>query len=348
MTNQQVTSSGRPPVSLVTGGAGFVGSHVVDELLKNGHKVVVLDDLSGGFRENVNEGAEFVVGSVTDPHLIESTFQHHKFDYVFHLAAYAAEGLSHFIRCFNYANNVVGSMTVINEAIRQECRCLVFTSSIAVYGAGQTPMTEELTPKPEDPYGIAKYAVELDLHAAQRMFGLNSIIFRPHNIYGERQNIGDRYRNVVGIFMNNILQGLPCTIFGDGTQTRAFTHISDVAPMVANSVNSPNAYGQVFNIGADTPYSVNDLARAIQQAMGKDTGMIHLPARDEVLHAFSDHSKSARYFGQHEKTALDAGLKKMAAWVYRVGAREGKPFQNVEIRRNMPPSWRELCSKGNQ
>src|ERR1035438_4003514 len=209
-------------------------------------------------------------------------------------------------------------------------------------------MTEELTPKPEDPYGIAKYAVELDLRAAHRIFGLNSIIFRPHNVYGERQNIGDRYRNVVGIFMNNILQGRPCTIFGDGTQTRAFTHISDVAPIIANSVNYPEAYGQVFNIGADTPYSVNDLARAIQKAMGKDTGITHLSARDEVVHAFSDNSKCARYFGPLEKTALETGLKEMAAWVYGVGAREGKPFENVEILRNMPPSWRELCSKGNQ
>jgi UDP-glucose 4-epimerase len=348
MTHRQVDGSGRPPVSLVTGGAGFIGSHVVDELLKDGHKVVALDDLSGGFRENVNEGAELVAGSVTDPQLVESVFERHKFDYVFHLAAYAAEGLSHFIRCFNYTNNVVGSMTVVNEAVRHECRCLVFTSSIAVYGAGQTPMTEELAPKPEDPYGIAKYAVELDLQAAHRMFGLNSIVFRPHNVYGERQNIGDRYRNVVGIFMNNILQNRPCTVFGDGTQTRAFTHISDVAPIIAKSAGCPGAYGQTFNIGADTPYSVNDLARAVQEAMGKDTGIVHLPGRDEVLHAFSDHSKCARFFGSREKTALDNGLKRMAAWVHAAGAREGKAFQNVEILRNMPPSWRELCSKGNR
>jgi UDP-glucose 4-epimerase len=348
MTNQQVLISGRQLVSLVTGGAGFIGSHVVDELLKNGHKVVTLDDLSGGFRENVNADAELVVGPVTDPQLVESIFRRHKFDYVFHLAAYAAEGLSHFIRCFNYTNNVVGSMTVINAAVRHECRCLVFTSSIAVYGEGQAPMTEGLTPKPEDPYGIAKYAVELDLRAAHRMFGLNYIVFRPHNVYGERQNIGDRYRNVVGIFMNNILQGRPCTVFGDGMQTRAFTHVSDVAPIIARSVGFPDSYGQVFNIGADTPHSVSDLAQAVQRAMCKDTGVTYLPARDEVLHAFSDHSKCARYFGQHDKIALEVGLKRMAAWVYSVGAREGKPFKNVEILRNMPPSWRELCSKGNR
>ena len=294
----------------------------------------------------MNPDAELVAGSVTDARLVESIFERHRFDYVFHLAAYAAEGLSHFIRRFNYTNNVVGSMTVINEAIRHECRCLVFTSSIAVYGAGQTPMTEELTPQPEDPYGIAKYAVELDLHAAHRMFGLNSIVFRPHNVYGERQNIGDRYRNVVGIFMNNMLQGRPCTVFGDGTQTRAFTHIADVAPTIASAVNYPAAYGQTFNIGADMPYSVNDLVLAIQKAMGKDTGVTHLPAREEVSHAFSDHSKCARYFGGQPKTSLETGLKRMAAWVYEAGARDGAPFRNIEILRNLPPSWRELCSTG--
>ena len=345
MSDPSVGHSGSIPVSLVTGGAGFIGSHVVDELLKSGHKVVVLDDLSGGFRENVNPLAELVVGSVTDAALVQAIFEQYRFDYVYHLAAYAAEGLSHFIRCFNYTNNLVGSMTLINQAVLHECKCFVFTSSIAVYGAGQTPMTEDLTPQPEDPYGIAKYAVELDLHAAHRMFGLNSIVFRPHNVYGERQNIGDRYRNVVGIFMNNILQGLPCTVFGDGTQTRAFTHIADVAPIIANSVAFPSAFGQVFNIGADTPHSVNHLAAAIQQTMGKDTGITHLPARDEVLYAFSDHSKCARFFGDHPKTSLADGLRRMAEWVLEAGAREGLPFENVEILRNLPPSWRELCSK---
>src|SRR5262245_9071240 len=166
---------GREKTSLVTGGAGFIGSHVVDELLRLGHKVVVLDDLSGGFRENVNPAAVFVTGSITDAALVDDLFARYRFAYVYHLAAYAAEGLSHFIRRFNYGNNVVGSVTIINAAVRHDCKCLVFTSSIAVYGSGQTPMHESLIPRPEDPYGIAKYAVELDLVAARRIFGLNSI-----------------------------------------------------------------------------------------------------------------------------------------------------------------------------
>ena len=178
-----------------------------------------------------------------DADLLARLFAEHQFEYVFHLAAYAAEGLSHFIRRFNYSNNVVGSMNVIDESVKSPVKCLVFTSSIAVYRAGETPMTEEMTPAPQDPYGIAKYAVELDLHAAGRMFGLNSIIFRPHNVYGERQRLGDRYRNVIGIFMNQIMHGEPMTVFGDGTQTRGFSYIGDGEPLIARSVRSdPSAW----------------------------------------------------------------------------------------------------------
>jgi UDP-glucose 4-epimerase len=338
----------QPTTSLVTGGAGFIGSHVVDSLLEMGHRVLALDDLSGGFRENVNPDATFIEGSVTDAPLIDRLFDAHHIDYVFHIAAYAAEGLSHFIRTYNYTNNLLGSMTLINAAIRHRCRCFVFTSSIAVYGAGQTPMRETTTPQPEDPYGISKYAVELDLMAAQHMFGLDYIVFRPHNVYGERQNIADPYRNVIGIFMNQILQGLPCTIFGDGNQTRAFTHIADVAPVIAKSISHSAAYNQIFNVGADIPYSVNDLAREVCTAMGADTGTLHLQARKEVVEAFSDHSKARDIFGATATVTLSEGLRRMAEWVKSVGARRGKPFERVEIERELPPSWRELCTTARQ
>lgn len=334
----------RASTSLVTGGGGFIGSHVVDSLVELGHQVVVLDDFSGGFRENVNPAATLVEGSVTDIGLVDALFSAQHIDYVYHLAAYAAEGLSHFIRGYNYSNNLQGSVNLINNAVRHCCRCFIFTSSIAVYGAGQTPMLEAMMPQPEDPYGISKYAVELDLAAAKHMFGLNYIIFRPHNVYGERQNIGDAYRNVIGIFMNQILQGRPCTIFGDGTQTRAFTHIADVAPVIARSVNYPAAYNQIFNIGADIPYSINDLTRAVQAAMGKNSGTVHLEARKEVLHAFSDHSKLRQVFGTTASITLDEGLCRMAEWVRNVGARQSKPFENIEIDRELPASWRDLCS----
>lgn len=328
---------------LVTGAAGFIGSHVCAHLLRQGHEVMGLDDLSGGFRDQVPAGVEFVEGSVTDAALVQQLFARHRFDYVFHLAAYAAEGLSHFIKRFNYTNNLLGSVNLINAAVNHEVKCFVFTSSIAVYGRNQLPMSEELVPQPEDPYGIAKYAVELDLREAHEMFALNHVIFRPHNVYGENQNLGDRYRNVIGIFMNQIMQGQPMTIFGDGQQTRAFSYIDDVAPVIAASITRPACYNQVFNVGADQAYSVAELARVVARAMGAKAAVKHLDARNEVVHAFSAHEKVRKYFGDLiRNVSLEDGVARMVAWAKKAGARQGKPFAGVEVRKNMPPSWAAL------
>lgn len=325
--------------SLVTGGAGFIGSHVARHCLALGHQVVVLDDLSGGFADQVPAGAIFIRGSVTDKDLVTRLFDRYRFDYVYHLAAYAAEGLSHFIRRFNYLNNLLGSVNLINAAVQFESRCFVFTSSIAVYGAGQVPMSEDVEPRPEDPYGISKYAVELDLRAAHEMFGLNWIVFRPHNVYGENQNIGDKYRNVIGIFMNQLMRGEPMTVFGDGTQTRAFSHIDDVAPHIARSVELPAAYQQVINIGADTPYTVNELTGVVAAAFGQEPKLKHLPARNEVLHAYSKHDKARQLFGNGANVPLADGICRMADWARQVGARETPPFRDIELLKNLPPSW---------
>jgi UDP-glucose 4-epimerase len=326
--------------AFVTGAAGFIGSHVVEHLLAAGSEVVALDDLSGGFEDNVPKGAIFHRGTILDKALLGRIFSEHRIDTVYHLAAYAAEGLSHFIRSFNYENNVVGSMNVLNESIKAEVKCFVFTSSIAVYGANQTPMTESLVPAPEDPYGVAKYSVELDLKAAHHMFGLDYVIFRPHNVYGERQHIGDRYRNVIGIFMNQLMSGQPMTIFGDGTQSRAFSYISDVAPIIARAPEVAEAKGQVFNVGADTATTLNELALRVAEAIGVPPQIKHLEARKEVLHAVADHGKVARVFGHNPEYDLRRGLARMAAWAKAVGPRKPTLFENIEVLRNLPPSWR--------
>ncbi len=333
--------------SLVTGAAGFIGQHVCRELLQKGHKVVAVDDLSGGFADNVPTEALFVRGSINDAPPINQLFQEHRFDYVFHLAAYAAEGLSHFIKTFNYTNNLLGSINLINAAVNLgSVKCFVFTSSIAVYGRNQLPMTEEAVPQPEDPYGIAKHAVEMDLKEAHEMFGLNYVIFRPHNVYGEGQNIGDPYRNVIGIFMNHILQNKAMTLFGDGKQTRAFSYISDVAPIIAECINRSKTFNQVFNVGADHPYSVLELATTVAQAMGVTPEIKFLEARNEVLHAYSAHDKIKAHFGDLVKNVpLDEGVRRMAQWVKKVGSRKGEPFRNIEVYKNLPPSWLALSKQ---
>lgn len=326
--------------SLVTGGAGFIGSHVARWLLDSGHKVVILDDLSGGFVENVPKNAEFIEGSITDHNLIRKIFQKNKFDYVYHLAAYAAEGLSHFIKRFNYTNNLIGSVNLINESVINKVKCFVFTSSIAVYGKGQLPMHEDMIPMPEDPYGIAKFAVEQELKVTREMFGMDYIIFRPHNVYGEHQNIGDRYRNVVGIFINQVMENKPLTIFGDGSQSRAFSYIDDVAPFIAKAVDNPKAYNRIFNIGAEDEFPVNKLAETVLKLMSAKTKINYLPPRNEVLHAYSDHSYAKETFGISSCIPLEEGLKRMIDWAKTHGARKTPSFKNIEITENLPEIWK--------
>ena len=330
---------------LITGGAGFIGSHLTRKALAMEQfretTFIILDDLSGGFRENVPDDnrVQFVAGSITDNELIDKLFDKHHFDYVYHLAAYAAEGLSHFIRRFNYTNNLIGSVNLLNAAVKHACKCFVYTSSIAVYGPGQVPLMEDTVPQPEDPYGIAKYAFEMDLKAAYEMFGLKSVTFRPHNVYGEFQNIGDKYRNVVGIFMNRLLQGQPMPIFGDGEQLRAFTYIGDIAGLMASAPFVERVENQVFNVGADHPSSVNELAQRVAEALNLPLETKYLAARQEVKFAYSDHTKVVDVFGPQQETSLEEWLAKMAAWVRQAGTRESQEFSDIEIRQNLPESW---------
>lgn len=326
---------------LVTGGAGFIGSHLVDTLIDRGKNVVVLDDLSGGFRENINSKATFIKGSILNNKLVTSIFASRQISFVFHLAAYAAEGLSHFIKKFNYKNNLIGSINLINAAVNYGVECFVFTSSIAVYGANKCPMLEDMIPLPLDSYGIAKLAVEQELKISHDLFGLNYIIFRPHNVYGERQNIGDRYRNVIGIFMNQIMKDEPLTIFGDGEQTRAFTYIKDAAPVMANSIFVKRAYNQVFNVGSDNHNTINKLAKEVSRAIGVKHKAKYVAEREEVKHAYCSHEKMKEVLNFKAKYSLSEGLEIMAEWAKKLGARKSKRFKHIEIRKNLPSVWLE-------
>ena len=326
--------------SLVTGGAGFIGSHVAEELIKLKHKVIVLDDLSGGFKRNIPRNAVYVNGSITNVKLIEQIFSDHKINYVYHFAAYAAEGLSHYIRNYNYQVNQLGSINLINAAVNYNVDCFVFASSIAVYGSQSPPMTEAMHPKPEDPYGVSKYAVELDLAAAHEQFGLDYIIFRPHNVYGERQNLGDKYRNVIGIFLKQAMQNTPLTIFGNGEQSRAFSYIDDIALPIAHSVTIPSARNKAFNIGSAEAITVNKLASQIQKVMDRELEIKYLSERNEVFHAYADHQYFYEVFDIQKETSLKKGLKLMAKWAQNIEIKPSSSFENIEIKKNFPEHWK--------
>lgn len=324
---------------LVTGGAGFIGSHIAEELLRLSHKVVVLDDLSGGFIENIPKDAEFIQGSITNSELVNRLFIEYKFEYVFHCAAYAAEILSHHIRRFNYENNVIGSINLINAAISYGLKCFVFLSSAAVYGDNQPPFHELLAPIPTDPYGIAKLTVELDLKAAQMLFELPHIIYRLHNVYGERQNISDKYRNVIGIFMNQLLQGKPLTIFGDGAQSRSFSYVRDIVPIIAKSIHQPQAYNEIFNLGSDSALSINELVSILAKVADVQPQYQYLNPRHEVKNVLVSHLKATASFGRIKETPIDIGLTEMFKWNKQHGSRPQKSFSNIEIIKMLPESW---------
>ena len=322
---------------LVTGAAGFIGSHVAEHCLKLGMEVVGIDDLSGGFPENVPTGVDFYKVDIKDQVAVDKLFEKHpKFDFIYHLAAYAAEGLSHFVRSYNYRNNLVGGIELLNHAIKRDTTVFIFTSSIAAYGSGEPGQvfTEDVKPNPEDPYGVSKYAFELDLRAAHDMFKMNYIIFRPHNVYGPRQNIADRYRNVIGIFMNNLLNGKAMTIFGDGQQTRCFSYIADVAPIIAKSPLIPGVYNHAFNIGSDIPESLQTLAEYVGEVMDAPSGLkkaVNLPPRLEVNHAEASHNKLLCAFQHHNVTGLKKGLKLTADWVKKSTGFNPVEFSAVEV-----------------
>ena len=255
---------------LITGVAGLLGSRLSNWIIKNKPevKIVGIDDLSGGYEENVPKEVELWKMNLVTGN-IKECFERHQFDYVYHFAAYAAEGLSPFIRSFNYQNNLVATSRIINECIRFNVKRLVFTSTLAVYGHGDGNIFDEKqVPKPIDPYGIAKYGCEMDIQIAGEQHGLDWCIIRPHNVYGLNQNIWDKYRNVLGIWMYQHLNGEPMTIFGDGYQTRAFSYIDDIVEPLWNSAIRPEASKEIINLGGIQSYNIREANAGVRKGSG--------------------------------------------------------------------------------
>jgi len=328
---------------LITGVAGLLGARLAEHLIETqpGITVVGIDNLSGGYVENVHTDVEFInLDLAHEPKKLESVFEKYKPTYVFHLAAYAAEGLSPFIRQFNYDNNLKATAGIVNECIKHDVKRLVFTSTLAVYGHGEGGIFNETqTPKPIDPYGVAKYACEMDIQIAGEQHGLDWCIIRPHNVYGVKQNIWDKYRNVLGIWMFQYMNGEPMTIFGDGEQTRAFSYIDDSLAPLWNAAVRPEASNQIINLGGIEEHSIKEAAMILLEVIGGGE-IVHKEARHEVKHSIPTWKKSVDILGFEHTTNLREGLTEMWEWAQKQPKRDRFVWPSYELEKGIYEYWK--------
>ena len=325
---------------LVTGCAGFIGSHLSRFLLNEGVTVVGVDDLSGGYVEwlPTQPRFNFVRADLNDTKTVDNIFSTFNPSTVFHLAAYASEGLSPYVRRFNYTNNLLATMSLVNAAIQHDAK-MVFASSMAVYGSQVPPFTETMRPQPMDPYGIAKFACEQDIQVAGEQHNLRWSIFRPHNVVGIRQNIWDRYRNVLGIFVRRGLDHQPLLVFGDGSQQRAFSSVEYLLAPLARLTNQGDS--QIYNLGSDRPVTILRLAELVQASLatrGIDVEIQHVEARHEVKDAFSSHEKAINDLNFHDETDLTLTIDQVIAWAITEPTREIKSL-DYEVTRKLYSYW---------
>jgi len=325
---------------LITGVAGFLGSRLADWIIEHipNVEVIGIDNLSGGYKENLHDLVEFFPVDILDDKISE-IFSTYRPDYVFHFAAFAAEGLSPFVRSYNYRNNLEATSKIVTECIKNDVTRLIFSSTMGVYGDNPTPFYESDQPNPIDPYGIAKYACELDIKVAGEHHGLDWCIIRPHNVYGVKQNIWDRYRNVLGIWMYQHVNGLPMTIYGDGEQTRAFSYIDDCLEPLWKSSQESSCSNQIINLGGTKHYSMNEANEIIREVMGGGT-LSYKEKRYEVKNAYSSYQKSIDLLGYNDKTSLIDGLTTMWNWVKTQPNRVSKGFDQYELDKGLYSFWK--------
>lgn len=325
---------------LVTGGAGFMGSWLVDYLLEKGHQVTSVDDLSGGYMRNVNPKANFIKMDLRDNKRVDEIVKGH--DVIYHLAAYAAEGQSVFSPIEINDINIRPMNNLLVAAINHDVKRFVFTSSMAVYGSQTPPFDEKMKAEPEDPYGCGKHYCEDMLKVFSNAYGLEYVIIRPHNVYGARQNIADPYRNVLGIWINQIMRNKPPYIYGDGEQTRAFSYIEDITPSILNAGLYDKAKSHIINVGSDEVISINDAAKLILDVTGSNLKPVHVGDRPcEVKHAHCTIDKSQNLLDYKTTHSLREGVQKMYQWCKELGPQEPTYRVPIEVNKNVPAVWRD-------
>jgi UDP-glucose 4-epimerase len=306
---------------LVTGVAGFMGGHVAQGLMSAGHEVVGLDDLSGGFEENVPPGVDLRVIDLRDGEETEAVVVEQAPDILCHLAANAREGASQFQPRDVCGRNLMAYANVLVPAIRSGVKKVVLYSSMAVYGDQEAPFDENMPRRPADVYGVNKTAMEEITEILADVHEFMYTIIRPHNVFGERQSLSDPFRNVVGIFMNRIMRGEPLYVYGDGDQKRAFSYIGDSLPAFLRAAElSPELDRQIVNVGGKEPVTINELLRMVAAEFGADVDVVHLPDRPrEVKKAYCTWQKSEDLLGYEERFGLAEGIRRMAEWARAKG-----------------------------
>jgi UDP-glucose 4-epimerase len=336
---------------LVTGGAGFIGSHVVDMLVNKGHEVFSIDDMSGGFWRNINPSCKFEKINLVDKEKTSEFVKKIQPEIIFHLAADATEGRSQFTPINCTERNYNAFLHTLVPAIKtKRLKRFVAISSMSIYGAQKPPFSEEMRPCPEDIYGVSKTAMEETLKILADVYGFEYCIMRPHNVYGIRQNIADPYRNVIGIFINQLLGGRKYYIYGDGKQKRAFSHINDVAPYIVMAGFSKNCKNEVFNVGPSEEYSINHVSGLILKSFFGSLDKVpenqkpeHIPDRPkEVKNAYCTNSKIVKIMGYKTSIGLEDGIGEMIDWAKNLGYQKPRYLHELEIENQLTPkTWKE-------
>jgi len=327
---------------LITGVAGLLGSRLAEWIVDNTeYNVIGIDDMSGGYESNVPSKVKLYKFDIKDLVKLNEVFKNERPYIVYHFAAYAAEGLSPFIRKFNYENNLVASVNLITCSIKYDIKRFVFASSMSVYGNKyKPPFTEDMEQAPIDPYGVAKFSVEQDLKIAYEQHGLKYTIIRPHNFYGINQNIWDKYRNVLGIWMYQILNNQQPTIFGDGEQTRAFSYVDDSIIPFWNASQRDECIGEIINLGGIKENSINEACDILIKVTGTNLKPIYLEQRHETKHAYSTWDKSVELLGFEHKIDLEEGLSRMWEWAQKQPMRDRLIWKNYELEKGIYNFWK--------
>ncbi len=334
---------------IVTGAAGFIGSHIVDHLIKKGHKVVSVDDLSGGFLRNIHPKSTFIRLDLRHKDKTIDLIKKIKPRLIYHLAADATEGRSQFTPISATERNYNAYLHVLLGAIKAKTKKIVLTSSMSVYGEQKPPFNEKLPLKPTDIYGIAKAAMEQATHVLGAVYNISYTILRPHNVYGPRQNLEDPYRNVIGIFINRMLMGKHFYIYGDGRQKRSFSFIDDVAPYIVRAGFIKNTNNEIINIGPQQHATILEVAHEVlshfvdnPQNPPLKFKPSFLPLRpQEVVNATCTDEKAKRLLGFRQKVPLNIGIARMVAWVKTIGPQPFKYLDTLELNNEkLPLTWK--------